>query len=341
MSSAALEFRLTARELAPMIRQSLKDKRYRATALGALVGRYIRWFRNEAGATPSSVRDYEGALARMALTLADKDPIEITLDDLREVIDLWADNEPATRAKVTSILRSFWEWAEEEGQVPFNPATRLRRPKKPKKTPRLLQVGTDARILTAAGSARDRLAALLLLDCGIRRGELAGIQARDLDLARRQVTVTGKGRKQRVIPLRGRIVLAAEEYLLDELPLIGRQPEPDDFLLYPEWRTPDGRVYKAEPKQPKKGNGIHRWWYRQLEDAGLVGKNVRSGLNMHRARHTFAQDVRRAHRDIGAVQHILGHSDPTTTISLYGGYAQEDLEAAMDDFARDKREAAE
>jgi integrase len=141
--------------------------------------------------------------------------------------------------------------------------------------------------------------------------------------------------------MRGRIVLAAEEYLLEDLPFVGRQPEPDDFLIYPEWRTPDGTVYKAEPKQPKKGNGTHRWWYKQLEQAGLVGKNVRSGLNMHQARHTFARDVRRAHGDIGAVQHLLGHSDPSTTIALYGGYSPEDMEAAMDAFARVLKERSE
>lgn len=339
--SAALEFRLTAAELAPMIRQSLKDKRYRATALGALVGRYIRWFRNERGAEQSSVRDYEAVLARMAITLADKDPIEITIDDLRNVVDLWAAQEPRTRAKVTSILRAFWEWAEEESYVPISPAHRLRRPKAPKKTPRLLQIGTDTKLLAGATSARDRAAILMLLDCGIRRGELAGIRVRDIDIARRTVTVSGKGSKQRVIPIRGRIVLATEEYLLEHLPFLDRQPEPDDFLLYPEWRTPDGRVYKAEPKKPKQANGIHRWWYRQLAQAQLVTLGTTAGLNMHRARHTFAQDVRRAAKDIGSVQHLLGHSNPATTIALYGGYAQEDMEAAMDAFARELRKRAE
>lgn len=338
--STIAAFRLTAGELAPMIRQSLKDKRYRATALGALVGRYIRWFRNERGALPSSVRDYESILARMALTLADKDPLEVTIDDLRDVLDIWADREPRTRQKAVSIMRSFWEWAEEESFVPISPAARLRRPKAPSKKPALLQVGTDARLLSTATTARDRLAILMLTDCGMRRGELAGVRVRDIDLARRQVVVTGKGRKQRVIPLRGRIVLAAEEYMLEPLPFLDRQPEADDFLLYPERRTPDQRVYEARPKDPKKGNGIHRWWYRCLEDAGVVGKGVRHGMNMHRSRHTFARGVRRAAKDIGAVQHLLGHSDPSTTIQLYGGYDEEDMERAMEAFARDREEGS-
>jgi site-specific recombinase XerC len=329
-------FRLTARELAPMIREVVKDKRYRATPLGALVGRYVRWFRNEYGATPRSIEDYESVLARMAITLADKDPLEVTIDDLREVIDLWAEREPRTRQKVTSVIRAFWAWAEEQSFVPISPAARIRRPRAPHKAASLLPANVDARLLGAARTARDRLALLILLDCGVRRGELNGIQVRDVDVARRQLTVFGKGQKSRVLPLRGRIVLAAEEFLLEELEGVGRQPEPDDFLLYPEKRTPDREVYWAEPKKPCAGNTIHRWWYRQLELAGVVGKGVRSGLNMHRARHTFATDVRRAHRDIGTVQHLLGHSDPSTTAGIYGHYDQSDLERAMDELARER-----
>ena len=326
-------------EFAVMLRDALRDKSYRASSLGVLVGRFVRWFRNEGGATSETLRDYESVLRRMVLTLADKEPEDVTLEDLRVVLDLWTDREPATRAKVVSVMRSFWRWAEDEGRIPTNPALKLKRPRKPKHTPNLLPVSTDALVVAAAPTARDRLAVLILTDCGVRRAELAGVQVRHLDLARRQVTVTGKGRKQRTIPLRGRIVLAAEEYLLEPLHFVGRQPEPDDYLLYPEWRNPKRVVYRADPKRPKALNGVHRWWYQMLEAAGLVGKNVRSGMNMHRARHTFAQSVRRAYPDMGAVQHLLGHSDPSTTIALYGNYAPEDLERAMEAFARALEEA--
>src|SRR3954451_12314565 len=91
---------LTLAEAAQMMRQAVKDKSYRATPVGVLVGRYIRWFRNEWGATAATV----------------------TVDDLRDVIDLWADREARTRAKVTSVIRAFWTWAEDQDQVPFSPA---------------------------------------------------------------------------------------------------------------------------------------------------------------------------------------------------------------------------
>jgi site-specific recombinase XerD len=321
---------LTLGEAARIIREAVKDKSYRGTPLGQLVGRYLRWFRNEYGATESTIRDYEAILARMSLLLADREPLEVSTEDLREVIDTWAMRHARTRAKVTSVVRAFWVWAEEEGHVPFSPASKIRRPRAPRKTAPLLPAQVDELLLGCARTARDRLALLVLLDCGVRRTELAGIRIRDFDLARRQLTVSGKGQKERVIPLRGRIVMALRTYLGESLEFVGRRPEPDDR-----------RVYWAEPKKSCAPNTVHRWWYRMLEQAGLVGHGVRSGLNMHRARHTFATELRRV-AGVEAASQALGHSDLSTTRGIYGHQDQRELERAMDAFAaaRQAEEAA-
>ena len=327
---------LTLAGAAQIIREALKDKSYRATPLGLLVGRYVRWFRNEWGATPRTIVDYEAILARMALTLADKEPPAVTVDDLREVIDLWADREARTRAKVTSVIRAFWSWAEENDHVSISPAAKLRRPRAPRKTAPLLPSNTDARLLNATETPRDRCALLLLLDAGLRRAELTGVRLQDIDLSRRQVTVFGKGQKSRVIPLRGRAVLELEHYTLELLPFLNREPEPDDYLLYPEKRGSGGRILAAYPKRPMSGPTVHRWWYRHLQGAGLVGSGMTSGLNMHRARHTFATDLRRV-ADLGAASQALGHSDLSTTAAIYGHYDLSDLERAMEALARARR----
>ena len=72
---------LTLGEAARIIREAVKDKSYRKTSLGQLVGRYLRWFRNEYGATESTIRDYEAILARMSLLLADREPLEVSTED--------------------------------------------------------------------------------------------------------------------------------------------------------------------------------------------------------------------------------------------------------------------
>ena len=208
---------LTLGEAARIIREAVKDKSYRSTPLGQLVGRYLRWFRNEYGATESTIRDYEAVLARMSLLLADREPLEVSTEDLREVIDTWAMRHARTRAKVTSVIRAFWVWAEEEGHVAFSPASKIRRPCAPRKTAPLLPANVDELLLGCARTPRDRVALLVLLDCGVRRGELAGIRVRDFDLTRQQLMVFGKGQKERVIPLRGRIIMALRTYLGEPL----------------------------------------------------------------------------------------------------------------------------
>lgn len=61
-----------------------------------------------------------------------------------------------------------------------------------------------------------------------------------------------------------------------------------------------------------------------------------SGLNMHRARHTFATDLRRV-SDLGAASQALSHSELSTTAAIYGHYDLSDLEGAMEALARARR----
>jgi integrase/recombinase XerC len=333
--------RLTLGEAARIIREAVKDKSYRATPLGQLVGRYLRWFRNEYGATESTIRDYEAVLARMSITLADREPIEVSVDDLRDVIDLWGERSPRTRQKVTSVVRAFWSWAEEQGHIAISPAARIRRPRAEKRVAPLLPPDARPRLLTAAKHPRDRLALFCLLVLGVRRGELAGIQVRDFDAHRCSLRVYGKGRKERILPLRGPVLAELRLFLSTDLPHLGRPPEPDDYLLYPTKKVYDGRgpegqqkrAVRAYPKKRPSAQAIHRWWYRQLEAAGLVGRGITHGLNMHLARHTFATELRRI-AGIDAASQALGHADLNTTLGIYGHRDQTDLEVAMEAYAR-------
>jgi integrase/recombinase XerC len=326
----------TLAEAAAVLREAMRDRSYLSTPVGTLVGRYIRWLRNEWGATPATVRDYEAVLARMSLSLADREPMFVTIEDLREVIDLWADREPKTRAKVTSIIRSFWAWAEEQDQVPFSPAARIRRPRTPKKTAPLLPADASSRLVGSAERPRDRVALVLLLDLGLRRSELSGVRVDDFDLSRRTLTVFGKGQKSRVLPLRGRVVLEVEAWLLSPLDGLDRPPERGDYVLYPEKRAEAGRLLAAYPRKRLSASAVHRWWYARARDAGLVDSGT-SGLNMHRARHTFATEMRRA-AGIDAASQALGHADLNTTLSIYGHRDLGDLERAMEAlaFSRDQ-----
>jgi integrase/recombinase XerC len=175
---------LTLATAAAILRDAVRDESYRVTPLGTMVGRYIRWMRNEYGATPATIRDYEAILARMSITLADKQPAEVLIDDLRDVIDTWSMQSARTRQKVTSVIRAFWSWMEEQGHIAISPAARLRRPRAERRVARVLPLDARPRLLTQAKHPRDRLALFCLLVLGVRRAELAGIQIRDFDAQR-------------------------------------------------------------------------------------------------------------------------------------------------------------
>jgi integrase len=332
---------LTLAEAARIVREAVKDRSYESTPLGTMVSRYIRWFRNEWGATSTTIRDYEAILARMSLTLADKEPTEVLIDDLRDVIDLWADRSARTRAKITSVIRAFWSWMEEQGHIAISPAARLRRPRAERRVARVLPLDARPRLLTQAKHPRDRLGLFCLLVLGLRRAELAGVQIRDFDAQRGWLRVFGKGQKERLLPLRGPILAELRLLLLSDLPHVGRLPEADDYLLYPLDRRALGKgsegqlryAMRARPKDRPSPQAVHRWWYRQAQAAGLVGPGVTSGLNMHQARHTFAMELRRV-AGIDAASHALGHSDLSTTLGIYGHRDDSDLEAAMEAYAK-------
>lgn len=215
----------------------------------------------------------------------------------------------------------------------------------PKKTTPLLPLDAPGRLLTDTAIPRDRLALYCLLELGLRRDELRGIRVRDFDLGRRTLRVNGKGQKERILPLRGAILDALAFYLQADLPHVGRLPEPDDRLLYPTkklfaGRGPEGeqrRAVRGYPKRQASAQFVHRWWYRMLEAVGIVAPGVRAGLNMHRARHTFATDLRRV-AGIEAASQALGHSDLNTTLSIYGHQDASDLERAMEKYANAKVE---
>jgi integrase len=205
----------------------------------------------------------------------------------------------------------------------------------------LLPLDARPRLLSQAKHPRDRLGLFCLLALGLRRAELASIQIRDFDGQRGVLRVHGKGQKERLLPLRGPILAELRSLLSTKLPHVGRLPEGDDYLLFPIRQVPTGRglegqfllTRRAFPKTKPSPQSIHRWWYRQAQAAGLVGPGVTSGLNMHRARHTFATELRRV-AGIDAASHALGHADLNTTLGIYGHRDESDLERAMDAYAR-------
>jgi site-specific recombinase XerC len=342
---------LTVGEAARIIREALKDKSYRVnTATGPEVGLYLRWKKNEWGAADLTLVDYEAILARLVLFhaelgLADFEPPDGT-DRLRECWDrYWGDLSGRTRAKVRSVWVDFFDWAVRERKMRGNPARALSSPKKRDVLIETFSHEFVAAMIAGQAYLPDRLGCVLVLRYGLRRGALAACQFKHFDFEKREITVFTKGGRIYPLPI-------PEEEFWRELGLTQLELRlgSDDYLI--NWRTDTRRrkveieeateILEIEPgtmqgyawttsrkhdREPS-GKRMHLWWYRCLENAGLVDKGTTSGQNMHRGRHGAITDLLRATGNLELARKLAGHKNIRTT-AMYAHLTTADLEAAL------------
>jgi integrase/recombinase XerC len=138
-----------------------------------------------------------------------------------------------TLARQLSALRTFFDFLVARGRMAANPAHTLRAPRAAQRLPQLLDVDEMGALLDAAGAGvldiRDLAMWELLYSSGLRVAELTGLDVGHIDLHSAEVQVTGKGRKQRVVPV-GRHAVAALQRWLAVRPEFAADPTPALFL---------------------------------------------------------------------------------------------------------------
>jgi len=212
----------------------------------------------------------------------------------------------ATRsaARALSAVRSFYRYLQEHHGLANNSARAAKVPKLEKRLPTYLDQAQTGRLFEWAesraggdefGPTRDLAILELFYSSGIRLSELCGINLEDLDLLADQVKVRGKGRKERIVPVGSRAVLALRRYLNLREPVVGRP------------RTDRRAVFVSRMGKRLAPRGIQRIVHGMLE--GIGG----DGLRVHSLRHTFATHMLDAGADLRAVQELLGHASLSTT----------------------------
>jgi integrase/recombinase XerD len=237
-----------------------------------------------------------------------EDFANISLETLRHYLDSLRKAGLANRsiARHVTTLRNFFAFLVEEGVVPINPAELLVAPKIGTSLPKYLDTGSMDRLLATpaendATGLRDRAMLDLLYAAGLRVSELIRLRVADLDPLAGLLRVTGKGNKQRLIPV-GRPALASLERY---------QKEQRSSLL--RGRTSPYLFVTA------RGTAITRQGFWKLlrgygKEAGIISEFGRKGvLSPHVIRHTFATHLLEGGADLRSVQTMLGHSDIGTT----------------------------
>jgi len=206
-----------------------------------------------------------------------------------------------------SAVRSFYKYLHRNEIVEANPARAVGAPKRDQHLPEYLDLAQMGTLFSAAQTRSEggrftdvrNLAILeLFYSAGLRLSELRGINRDSLDMLANQVKVRGKGRKERIVPLGDRAILALRNYEArrdDLLRAIGSKGDRTAFFL-----SSQGRRISARALQ----NAMTA-----LLD--LVSENA--GLSTHSLRHTFATHMLDAGADLRAVQELLGHASVQST----------------------------
>lgn len=215
-----------------------------------------------------------------------------------------------TRRNRYSVVARFCRWLHDEGLCPRDATKGMPRLREPRRVPRALQADAVTATLQACPDLRAQVIVVLMVQEGLRRGEVAKLQVGDFDLTHRMMRVEGKGGHQRVLPITDECYELVLRYLTQE----GLRAGP---LL---------RSYQFPTKglHPETVSRIVR---QAMQDAG-VKRAPFDGVNPHALRHTAATDMLRSGAHIRDVQHALGHAHLQTT-ETYLPYLVGTLEQAM------------
>jgi integrase/recombinase XerD len=203
-------------------------------------------------------------------------------------------------ARTLAAVRSFHRFLVREGDLDRDPTSAASRPKVPRTLPRPLPVDDVARLVESpAGeepaALRDRAMLETMYGAGLRVSELVGLDVDDVDLDEGSVRVTGKGSKQREVPLGRMASEAVAAYVTRGRPRLASGSSRGALFL----NTRGGRLTRQAFWQMLK---------RQAERAG-----IRRRVTPHTLRHSYATHLLEGGADVRVVQELLGHASVATT----------------------------
>lgn len=203
---------------------------------------------------------------------------------------------PRSSQRELSALRSFFNYLISEQHLRYNPASAVQAPRAKHSLPKTLDVDQVQQLVEIKTdtplAVRDRAILELFYSSGLRLSELASLDL-PLDLAGAQVTVLGKGNKQRSVPVGSKAITALRAWL-DIRPQFLRQDTPAVFLSERGTRLSSRSIQQR----------LRHW-------AQVQG--MASHVHPHMLRHSFASHILESSGDLRAVQELLGHSDINTT----------------------------
>lgn len=201
----------------------------------------------------------------------------------------------ATIQRRLSALRSFYRYLGQKEKLRVNPALGISAPKQRRKLPRTMDADELQHFLSGSAEdwfeVRDLAMAELFYSSGLRLAELTQLDLDSIDPRSKLITVTGKGRKTRTVPVGSHALQAIERWLTI------RPEQPSERALFLSQRG--SRISSRSIQQ-------------RIHKLGLT-RGMARDVHPHMLRHSFATHLLESSGDLRAVQELLGHADIATT----------------------------
>jgi len=268
---------------------------------------FLDFLRYEKRFSPHTVISYQTDLTQFAAYLQAEyelaEPAQATHPFIRSwVVSLMSlDLDPRTVNRKVACLRSFYKFLLRAHQIEANPMLRIKAPKMARKLPEFVPEEALNRLLNSFefedsfAGARDQLLLETLYGTGIRLSELLGIHDNDLDTTARTVRVTGKGNKQRIVPLNPSLLLVLEKYR-------GRRATEFGPLA-------SGSLLLTDKGDPLYEKLVYRTVKRYLSQVSTSAAHQ----HPHALRHAFATHLLGKGADLNAIKELLGHASLAAT----------------------------
>lgn len=276
--------------------------------LSEQVAHFAQWLEVEKGYSRHTVDGYRHDVVEFLRFLArGNSPDTVSAETIRRfVASLYGTNSSSTVGRKLSALRTFFRYLCRRGILSHDPLTGIANPKLTRLIPVFLTVDEVFSLLEEPGprdrsALRDIAIMELMYSTGMRVSELVSRNMNDLDFASGMVRVTGKGKKERVVPFGSAAAEALHKYFPLRLKLIqarstrGQAPEQQALFL----NARGGRITSRSVERMVREYG------------GRAGITV--NVTPHALRHSFATHLLEMGADLRTVQELLGHVSLSTT----------------------------
>jgi len=291
--------------------------------VSALVEAYLSHLAVERRLSPNTVESYGRDLSQLQEFGAGQErPVEdLDRRGLEALVRqlMGEGRSPASVARAVACFRGFYRFLVVSGHRTANPADDLRAPRAWKTLPKFLSVADVDTLLSAPDPTtprglRDRALIEVLYATGLRVSELINLKPQDVNLESGYLTTTGKGRKQRLVPLGDEAASWVVRYLKESRPALLKKRSSTKLFV-----------------NARGGTGLSRVGFWKILKGYSRQAGLNSSLSPHVLRHSFATHLLERGADLRAIQMMLGHSDLSTT-QIYTHILEARLRAVYDKF---------